>query len=151
MDRQKRFRLLRILGMGMLIVGIFMPWFQLGFEPQSSSIRWSGWEEILDTGSLGIESILKNGPDLYSVLSLLEGVSGIGLIIYCFYNTLAIVRLNNGNRLLSLMLISIGVILLFNSQSAIVGAILFGFWLFMLGLLMSAIVEWLSSTDFAAK
>ncbi len=145
MEKEKWFRWLRILGTGMLLVGLFAPWFQLGFEPHPTPIRWSGLEDILDTGSLGVESMLEDGPDLSSTLLLLEGLSGIGLIFYFFYSSSAIRKVRKGNKVFSFLLLCMGVLLLFRSQSAIVGAVLFGFWLFMFGLLLSAIVEWLSS------
>ena len=142
--RTKWFRWLRILGTGMLMIGIFMPWFQLGFEPHPTPIRWSGLRDILNSGSLGVESILEDGPDLHSTLLLLEGLSGVGLIFYFFYSISAVRKVHKGIKVLSLFLIGISIVFLFNSQSPIIGRILFGFWLFILGLLLSAIVEWLS-------
>ena len=151
MEKEKWLQWLRILGMSMLLVGVFLPWFGLGFEPQPTPIRWSGLEDILDSGSLGIESMLEDGLDLYSTFWLLEGLSGIGLMVYFFYSILAARRVYKGNKILSLLLAGISGVFVFNSQSLIIGRILFGFWLFILGLLLSAIVEWLSSTDFAAN
>ena len=121
-----------------------MPWFQLGFEPHPTPIRWSGWEDIWDAGSLGVELMLEDGPDLNSTLLLLEGLSGVGLIFYFFYIISAVRKVHKGIKVLSLFLIGISIVFLFNSQSPIIGRILFGFWLFILGLLLSAIVEWLS-------
>jgi len=66
MEKEKWLRWLRILGIGILLVGLFVPWFELGFEPHPTPRRWSGLEDILDSGSLGIELMLKNGPSLYS-------------------------------------------------------------------------------------
>lgn len=151
MEKEKSFRWLRILGIGLLFVGLFVPWFQLGFEPHPTPIRWSGLEDILDSGSLGIKLTLKYGPDLSSALLLMEGLSGIGLILYFFYSSSAVRKVRKGNRVFSFLLLCTGALLLFRSQLPIVGTVLFGFWLFMLGLLLSAIVEWLSSTDFAAN
>jgi hypothetical protein len=151
MEKTKRFRWLRILGIGSLIVGVFLPWFQLGFEPHPSSIQWSGLEDILDSGGLAVESMLEDGPDLYSTMLLLEGFSGVGLIFYFFYSISSVKKVRKGNKMLSLFLIGTSIVFLFNSQSPVIGRVLFGFWPFILGLLLSAIVEWLSSTDFAAK
>ncbi len=149
MEKEKWFRWLRILGTGMLLIGVFLPWFGLGFEPHPTPVRWSGLEDILNSGSIGVENMLEDGPDLYSIFELLEGLGGIGLIVYFFYSILAVRRVYKGNKILSLLLIGISGVFVFNSQSPSIGRILFGFWLFMFGLLLSAIVEWLSSTDFA--
>lgn len=151
MAKEKLLHWLRILGTGMLLVGLFVPWFQLGFEPHPTPMRWSGLEDILDSGTLGIQSMLEDGPDLYSTLFLLEGLSGVGLFCYFFYSSSVVRKVREGKKVLSLLLIATGALLLFRSQLPIVGAVLFGFWLFMLGLLLSAIVEWLSSADFAER
>ncbi len=145
MQKKNWFRWTRVLATGMLLVGLFVPWFQLGFEPHPTPLRWSGLEDILESGSLGVKSILEDGPDLYTITLLLEGLSGIGLIFYFFYSISAVKKVRKGNKVLSIFFVGISIVLLFNSQAPIVGRILWGFWLFMLGLLLSAIVEWVSS------
>ncbi len=144
------FQWLRILGMGMLLIGVLLPWFGIGFEPHPTPVQRFGWQDIWYLGSLGVESMQKYGPDLYSTFSLLEGLSGIGLTVYFFYNILAVRGVYKGNKTLSLLIIGISSVFLFNSQSLIIGKIFLGFWLFMFGLLLCAVVEWLSSTNFAA-
>ncbi len=147
MQKKIWFQWLRILGMGMLLIGVLLPWFGIGFEPHPTPVQRFGWQDIWDLGSLGVESMLKYGPDLYSTFSLLEGLSGIGLIVYFFYNILAVRGIYKGNKILSLLIIGISGVFLFNSQSLIIGKNFFGFWLFMFALLLCAIVEWLSSTE----
>ena len=86
MERKDWFRWLRILGTGMLLVGVFLPWFGLGFEPQLTPIRWSGLEDILDSGSLGIESMLEYGLD-YIRLSRCWKVLA-ALVYYFIFSTI---------------------------------------------------------------
>ncbi len=151
MQKKKLFRWMRFPGMGMFLTGLFVPWFQLGFEPHPTPIQWSGMEDVLNSGSLGIASVLEDGFDLHSILLLLEFFSGVSLIFYLFHSISVAKKDRKGNKGISLFLIGISIIFLFNSQSPIIGKILFGFWLFVSGLILSAIVEWLSSIDFAAN
>ncbi len=102
MKKEKLFHWLRILGMGMLLIGIFVPWFQLGFELIRLLCDGLGWKIFWIRGSLGVQSILEDGPDLYSTLFLLEGLGGVGLICYLFYSGSAVRKVREGNKVLSL-------------------------------------------------
>ena len=144
MTKKAYFRVLRAIVMLMLLSGILMPWFTLGFEPHPTPILWTGWEDIWNSGSLGSELIFKYGLDLYSIFLLLESLSGIFLLLYLIYNVFALIKAYNGNKIFSILLIGVIAILLFNSQSITIGVILFGFWLFIFSLLSFAIIEWVN-------
>jgi hypothetical protein len=142
MTKKNYFCVLRAVSMVILISGLLMPWFRLGFEPHPTPFRLTGFEDIWNSGSLGSELIFKYGPDLYSVFLLLEGLSGIFLLLYLIYNTFAMIRTSKGNKILSVLLIINSFIFLFNSHSFIIEKVLSGFWLCIVSLLSFAIIEY---------
>lgn len=143
MNQKKPLQLFRLLSLIAILYGILSPWFTLGFEYQPVPVRWSGWEDIWRSASHGIR-LAKDGLDLYSIFAMLEFLSGLFLVFYFVYNIFAITRIYKGNKKLSIIIICIIAIFMFESQSGIIGTILVGFWIFVLGLVSFAVIEWTS-------
>jgi hypothetical protein len=131
---------LRILGITIWLCGLLFPWFRVDFEPYPSTVLLAGWEEILITFRIGIEA-LKDGYDNYLLVSLVEGSSLLLLAAYITYAVFAIKKEFAGNRYLSAFLAGIIIINIFFAHLVTTNGILFGFWMFILGLLLCAIVE----------
>ena len=134
---------LRILGITIWFCGLLFPWFRVDFEPYPPTVFIAGWEEILIAFRIGIET-MKDGYDNYLLVSLLEGVSVLLLAAYIIYAIFGIKKEFTGNGYLGAFLLGVIIINIFFMQLVTTDGILFGFWMFMAGLLLCAVVEWMN-------
>jgi hypothetical protein len=143
MIRKINKHVLRILGIIIWLCGLLLPWSTFNFEPWQSSVLLTGWEEIL----IGIETCietLKDGYDIYILACCLESLGIILLVAYIIYAVFSIKKEFMGRKLLGALLTGIVIVNILFMQIVITGRILLGFWIFMTGLLLCIIVEWIN-------
>jgi hypothetical protein len=128
----------------LLIVGMLIAWFALGFEPHPSLKLISGWDFILTQLATSIELLFEYSLGWLWILSFLQGVGGIFVMGYVVVKIIRIVKLKSpmGSKVISITLIGIGIIFLFRDLLYRLNLPLPGYWLFILGLFSSAIFEW---------
>jgi hypothetical protein len=132
---------LRIVGIFVWLCGLFLPWFRFDFEPHSYPVtELAGWEEILISFGVGIE-YLTDGFAFDVAISLLEGVSIVFLAAYIISAILAFKRKTSANRGFSILLAGILTVNIFYAQVVTNERILFGFWVFIAGLLVCLLAE----------
>ena len=121
--------------------GLLLPWFKFDFEPGPSAVLLPGWEEILIGFNTGVEK-LEDGFNIFILVSFLEGVGLVMLAAYIIYAILSVKRKGKGNRIFSVFLMGVIVVNICFAQIVVTDEILVGFWMFLIGLLWCAIVEW---------
>lgn len=147
MRLQHRLSIWLITNLVLLSGSLLMPWVCICFHPYDKPT--SGWIFIPIKIVSGTQLLLQYGFSWLSwlwMLSLLVGVSGIFVIGYVIFNILKFSsqKIFIGSRVRSLILVVVMLLFLGEVLSGF-NLPLPGFWLFMLGLLSSMILEWRSS------
>jgi len=138
----------RIINMIVIIVGLFMPWMVFYFDinvAQEMIIPQSGWEYFYYTWWENIDAFLTYGFELFMWSLWLEGFCGVILILYLIFNAFSIVKIrkNIKGRVISFILFGVFIFLLSLVFSG--GKLLLGYWLTILGIFSSIVVEWQGS------
>jgi hypothetical protein len=136
-------RVFRFWGIIIWLSGLLLPWFKFDLEPASPTVLLSGWEEILIGFSTGVEK-LKDGFNIFILVSFLEGISLVILTMYIAYAIFLIKGKLKGSRYFSVFLTGIAIVNICFAQIVITDGILTGFWMFLAGLLWCAITEWIT-------
>jgi hypothetical protein len=131
----------------LLSIGMLLAWFILGFEPSPALKMISGWDFIFRQITNSISLSVEYGVVWLSVLSFLQGAGGIFVIVYVVFKIINVARstYDKGSRFLSIALVIVVAIFLFRDLLYRFNLPLPGYWLFMLGLISSAIFEWRNS------
>ncbi len=135
-----------ILNLALLTSSMLMTWFILGFEPPPALKPISGWEFILTRIATSITLSLKYGLSWLWVLSFLQGVGGIFVVCYVVVGIISIntkPKTHRRSKILSIILIVAAAVFLLSDFAF--GSVRLpwpGYWLFLLGVLSSAIFEW---------
>lgn len=131
----------------MLSISMLMTWLILGFEPPPALTSVSGWEFIFMRIATPVELLLEYDFAWLWILSFLQGVGGIFVMGYVVFKITSIAKLESheGSKILAVVLGIVAVIFLFHGLLYELNLPLPGYWLFILGLLSSAIFEWRNS------
>ena len=114
-----------------------MPWFFAGWEPGYGT-PIAGWYAILFRIIEAVLLFSQAGFAWEGVLDLMQGVAGIFVMGYLVFKTLSIAK-PKGHKAISIILLMVVVLFLSHKFADIP---LPGYWIFILGLLASAIFEW---------
>ncbi len=140
----------RIVNLLFLIAGMLMPWFLISFDPlPAGSKPISGLDHMLALIGVEVDSLSRYRLDLGWAMGLLELMS---LAWVATYLVMAAVQILRGkishSKMVALALLMAALLFSFNDAVLRSRIPLIGFWLFTLGLISSAICEWLNfSTD----
>jgi len=125
---------------------LLMTWFILGWEPPPDTWPVAGWYFIF---TRIIESVILSSNAGFAwrgILLFLQGVGGIFVMGYVVSKMLKNAK-PQGSKAISIILLTVVVIFLSSDFADIVLNLpLPGYWLFIVGLLTSAIFEWQRST-----
>ena len=119
---------------------LLMPWFFAGWEPGYGT-PIAGWYAIFLPIIDAILLFSQAGFDWEGVLDSMQGVAGIFVMGYVVFKTLRITK-PKGHKAISAILLVVVVLFLSRDFVDIFFLFLPGYWLFILGLLSSAIFEW---------
>jgi hypothetical protein len=151
MKSEISFRNWRVINMILVIVGILLPWFSLGFEvaPISSV---PGWEFNYTSFSFVAESLLENNFLLIDIPFAIIAIGGGLLILYLIYNLLEIINEKDLIRrsITLASLISVSLIFLF-SVLLLGERPLLGYWLFILGVASCIMLEWVKGIKYYSE
>ena len=142
MKNEQKFRYWLIANLVLLSSSMLMTWFIFGWELPPDTWPIAGWYFIF---TRIIESIIlssKSGFAWRGILIFLQGVGGIFVMGYVVFKTLKNAK-PQGSKAISISLLTVVIVFLSSDFSDIVGNLpLPGYWLFIVGLLTSAIFEW---------
>lgn len=126
--------------------GIAAPWYMIGFDPPP--IGPTPVSGVIYMRSVFMTEIVSWMRQRLGWVWFLQLFEAIGLVFVAGYVVLAIVRLLRGQgyrgKLVALVLIAVASLFLIDLTVHRVSVLLPGFWLFILGLISSAIYEWLN-------
>jgi hypothetical protein len=146
MKNEQKFRYWLIANLVLLNSSMLMTWFILGWEAPPYTWPVAGWYFIF---TRIIESVIlssKSGFAWRGILLFLQGVSGIFVMGYVVFKALKNAK-PQGSKAIAILLLTVVVVFLSSDFADIVLSLpLLGYWLFIVGLLTSAIFEWQKST-----
>jgi hypothetical protein len=145
-----KLRLWRILNTLLIFMAMAMNWYEVfNIDDQIGSydsLFGPEWPSFIGEGIYSFKSMFIYGVDMRSIQSILLGISEPILVLYPIYNLL--VLLNKRKEYKSQVLIPIALIIMiivFSSELQYVVRPLLGFWVISLGLLSSAVLEWVNA------
>jgi hypothetical protein len=128
----------------LILLGLALPWVDISFEISPAIVQ--GWEffywAIILEG-FGFINYTEYGIEL-SILNFFTGLSGIFLLYYLIQNVIAMVKPQKRNLLILILLASSSTIIIFNALFGWIAEIFLGFYLFIIGICSSIILEWQS-------
>ncbi|MCI0611178.1 MAG: hypothetical protein L0Z71_19225 [Anaerolineae bacterium] len=145
---KKEDRLLGWLIVNLILISgsLLMTWFILGFEPPPALMPIAGWDFIFTQIAISMELLSEYGFAWLWILNFIQGVSGIfvvGYVVFRIFSIITKTKSRTGGEVLSIALMATMAVFLLSDFAF--GSIRLpwpGYWLFILGVLSSAIFEW---------
>ena len=146
MGNEQKFRYWLIANLVLLSGSMLMTWFIWGWEPPPDTWPIAGWYFIFTRIVDSVIVLSRSGFAWQGILILLQGVGGIFVMGYVVFKTLKNAK-PQGSKAISIILLTVVVIFLSSHFADLVfNPPLPGYWLFIVGVLTSAIFEWQRST-----
>jgi hypothetical protein len=139
----------RIINVALIIAGMMMPWFYIDpMEPYLTDYSpIAGWSEIYGMCVEAIDYIKSFGFEWLIIPVILSGICGILIFFYLIYNLLVIIEKGKIKKLKFAPFAFIGINIMFSIKWLVSDFThpLLGFWVISLGMLSSAVLEWMNA------
>jgi hypothetical protein len=136
-----RLKMWRVINTALLVAGMSLPWYVLISIEGDLVPTPAGWKSACEGVVWALGDIKSFGFDWYTTALILAGVGVVLVFLYLVYNVSAVIKKRN-IRCKFLSFIFIGVNILFSVR---LDRPVIGFWVISLGLLSSAVLEWVNA------